>query len=111
MNVRDKHKKDLGLDVPMGYFSNSKNEILKATLKNDDKVVFLSRRIYYWSAAVVIALIVSVNVFNSFKVNEIERNIYNDIIITSISVNEDEIDAFVNDFVDNNLLTENIFSE
>lgn len=110
MNTRGKHKEDLGLDIPLEYFSKTKKEILLATINKKQKVFSIQENFYYWSAA-VIALVVTLSVFNPFKEREVKNNVYNDLLISTLSVSDSEIDGIVEEFIDDNLLTENIFSE
>lgn len=111
MKMRERHKEDLGLDVPLGYFSKSKADILEATVNKKSKVVSLNKKLYYWSAAAaVVALVFTLSVFSPFK-EEVNNDIYNDVLIATLSVNENEIDGVVDEFIDDNLLTENIFLE
>lgn len=110
MKTRGKHKEDLGLDVPLGYFSKSKAEILEATVNKKSKTFNITRKFYYWSAAATVALVLTLSVFNPFK-EENTNEIYNDVLIATLSLNDNEIDGVVDDFIDDNLLTENIFIE
>lgn len=111
MSIRNKHKEDLGLDVPMGYFSKSKQEILEATVQAEQRVFSINRGFYYWSAAAVIALVFIISVGNPFKKETIKNNVYNDVLIATLAVSDSELDGVVDDFIEDNLLTENIFSE
>lgn len=109
MNTEKKHKSDLGLDIPEGYFSNSKKSILEKTvLEKRGKVVSLYKKISVWSAVAVVALLFTLAVYNPLEVNNEEEN---DILIASLLTEEADVDKLLEDYVNEELLTDEIFSE
>ncbi len=108
------HKKELGLSVPEDYFSNSRKEIKRKVLPvKKGKLFILSKTRMVWFSAASIALLFTVTVFFSnggLKENDttlLFDNIDNDIIISSLLVEDDE----VNDLVDQYLNEELLFDE
>lgn len=115
------HGKELGLQVPKDYFSNSKNDILNQVSNSKVKVLY-SRRNFLLPIAAAVALIVTLtvfkpSVFSSFKnvpaivsdtINKIktnnladENNLFTveDVSVAALFVEDDQIDEFVNDYV------------
>jgi len=111
MNAEKKHKQDLGLDIPKDYFSTSKASILAQTVQQQkqSKVVSMYRNVYMWSAVAVVALLFTLSVFNPFSSTLEEAS--DDILIASLLTEESNLDTFVDDFVNDELLTEDVFSE
>lgn len=110
VNTEKRHKTDLGLNIPDGYFSKSKESILtKTVFKEEKKVIPLYKNIYAWSAAAVIALLFTLAVVNPFSSegNEID----NDILIASLVIDDEDLDQLLNEYVNDELLTDEIFSE
>ena len=109
MNIERKHKSDLGLDIPEGYFSKSKQSILEQTvLEKKGKVVSLYKKISIWSAVAVVALLFTLAVYNPLTVN---NDMENDIFIASLVTEEADVDELLEDYVNEELLTDEIFSE
>lgn len=109
MNTERKHKFDLGLDIPEGYFSKSKQSILQQTvLEKKGKVVSLYKKISIWSAVAVVALLFTLAVYNPLAVN---NDMENDILIASLVTEEADVDELLEDYVNEELLTDEIFSE
>lgn len=117
-NINKIHKEDLGFDLPEGYFSKSKNEILsKVTAKKEPKVVAIRQNKMVWFAAAGIALIFALTIYKqqlvpSMKVipaivqdslisNEnidLAKSYFfeDDILLASLFVNDDKVGSFVN---------------
>ncbi|WP_299118533.1 hypothetical protein [uncultured Tenacibaculum sp.] len=109
MNTQRKHKSDLGLDVPSDYFSKSKQSILEQTvLEKKGKVVSLYKKISIWSAVAVVALLFTLAVYNPIGISSEEEN---DILIASLVTEEADVDKLLEDYVNEELLTDEIFSE
>lgn len=109
MNTQRKHKSDLGLDVPSDYFSKSKQSILEQTvLEKKGKVVSLYKKISIWSAVAVVALLFTLAVYNPIGTGSDEEN---DILIASLVTEEADVDKLLEDYVNDELLTDEIFSE
>lgn len=109
VNTEQRHKSDLGLNLPEGYFSKTKQSILdKTVFEEEERVIPLYKNMYVWSAAAVIALLFTLTVYNPFvKDNQIE----NDILLASIVEEDDNVDKLLEDYVNEELLTEELFSE
>ena len=117
------HSEDLGLDVPLNYFSQSKNRLLTSVpAKKRRKVVSLSNNKLWWLAAASIALIFTVSVFNTNSISVMEGlpGIVSDTIVklkgdgfsmdnfafeedeflvTSILIADNEIEEFVDNYI------------
>ena len=117
------HTKDLGLDIPQDYFSKSKIEILaKVGNENKGKLVSLYSNKIFWAAAAGIALLIAISIYRTNLVPQIDaiptivsdsierlntEGLVNedaelgerDILITSLFVEETEIDEFVNNYM------------
>ncbi|OSY88672.1 hypothetical protein WH52_03060 [Tenacibaculum holothuriorum] len=110
INSEKKHKIDLGIGIPEGYFSKSSEAILKQTVgKKKTKVISLQKK-YVWSAAAAIALLFTLAVVNQFESSQ-AITVDNDVLIASLLTEDAEVDTFIEDFVDDSLLTEDVFSE
>lgn len=110
INSEKKHKTDLGIGIPEGYFSKSSEAILKQTVgKKKTKVISLQKK-YVWSAAAAIALLFTLAVVNQFESSQ-AITVDNDVLIASLLTEDAEVDTFIEDFVDDSLLTEDVFSE
>ncbi len=111
VNSEKKHKKDLGLGIPDDYFAKSKNAILSQTVHQNKKgkIIFLSKKMYIWSAAAVIALLFVLAVYNPF--DSTDYGLENDILIASIVEEESDIDDLLDEYVNEELLTKEVFVE
>ena len=128
--LRKIHNEDLGLSMPKDYFAKSKSEILaKVGIEDKSRVVPLYRNKVFWAAAAVIAVLIVLTVFKTNTVPQIDKipaivsdtieqlnkgladeDINpgeNDILISSLFVEDTELD----DFVDNYMLEEALFDE
>ena len=121
--IQSVHTKDLGLDIPQDYFSKSKIEILaKVGNENKGKLVSLYSNKIFWAAAAAIALLIAISIYRTSLVPQIDaiptivsdtierlntEGLVNedaelgerDILITSLFVEETEIDEFVNNYM------------
>lgn len=117
------HSEDLGLDVPLNYFSQSKNRLLTSVPdKKGRNVVSLSNHKLWWLAAASIALIFTVSLFKTNSISVIEGlpGIVSDTIVklkgdgfsmdnfafeedeflvTSLLIGDNEIDEFVDNYI------------
>jgi anti-sigma-K factor RskA len=109
VNTEKKHKSDLGLSIPEGYFSKSKQAVLEKTVfEKQQKVIPLYRNIYAWSSVAVVALLFTLAIYNPLtSSNELE----NDILIASLIVEDSDVDQLLEDYMNDELLTDEIFSE
>ena len=112
------HKELLGMDVPEGYFSKSKEEILKAVSapeKKNSRIIILNPIIKYAIAASVVILL-GLTLFIKLQTKSIAPSInVNDntemvimqedqTLINSLFVDNEEIDAFLDDYVMNEIM-------
>lgn len=110
LNVEKKHKANLGLNTPEDYFLKSKQSILEKTVQQKKgKVVSLYKNIAIWSSVAVIALLFVLSVNKSVSLpNEV---IENDILIASLFTEDVNVDELVDDYINDELLTEAVFSK
>lgn len=110
VNSEKKHKTDLGLSVPENYFQQSKRTILEQTVKESKKISLFpfSSMVYKWSAVAAIALVFTIVVGSYFEKKEVLES---DILIASLMAEEDEVEAIIDGFVQDELLTEEVFFE
>ncbi len=126
------HSEELGLNIPKDYFSKSKIEILeKVANQKKSKFTIFSRERILWSVAASIAIIFALTVFKpnalpsideipaivSDTIDHLPNNnlaqgelIENDILITSLFVPDNEIDEFVDNYVFEELVYEEVLS-
>ena len=124
------HSEELGLHVPKDYFSKSKIEILeKVSNKKRKKLNIFSRETIVWSVAASIAIIFALTVFKPNLLPSIDHTpsivsdsidhlknyglaqaepTENDILITSLFVSDNEIDEFVDNYVLEELVYEEV---
>lgn len=130
--MHEMHSEELGFQVPEDYFSKSKMEILeKVSNQKEESFNIFSRKRIVWSAAATIAIIVAFTVFkpnaypsidkipaivsdtidnlknDGLANNELEEN---DILITSLFIADNEIDEFVDDYVLEELVYEEVMA-
>jgi len=130
IKMHKKHTKDLGLDIPNDYFSKSKTAILeKVSKQKEARFKMFSRDRIMWSVAATIVLIFALKVFmpngllsidkiptivsdsiellknNNLAFSELDEN---NILITSLFVEDTEIDEFVTDYVLDELVYEEV---
>ncbi len=130
--MHEMHSEELGFQVPKDYFSTSKSDILeKVSIQKEKKINFFSRKRIIWSAAATIAIIVALTVFkpNSLpsmdKIPAIVSDTIdylkqdglaqdelkeNDILITSLFISDNEIDEFVDNYVLEELVYEEVMA-
>ena len=130
--MQEMHSEELGLKTPENYFSKSKMEILeKVSNRKDKRFNIFSRKRIVWAAAASIAIIIAVTVFRpnaipamneipvivSDTINHLKNDGLaqtepeeNDILITSLFVSENEIDEFVDDYVLEELVYEEVLA-
>lgn len=130
--IRKKHTEELGMSLPSDYFQNSKNRILN-NVKKDAPVsnIPIKRNKYTWiSVAATIAILFSVAIFNKTIFNTNNTNIVSDtleniknaefnqenlvllntddITITSLFVEDSELDDFIDSHVLEELIEDNL---
>jgi len=110
LNIEKKHNSSLGLNTPENYFQKSKHSILEKTVhQKKGKVVSLYKNISIWSAVAVVALLVLLSVKTSVSLgNEIAEN---DILIASMLTDASGVDTLVDDYINDELLTDAIFTK
>lgn len=121
------HREYLGMEVPKGYFLHSKQSILDSLpggQKKKGSILQLRKNWAYPLAASILLLIsVSIWFFNEPKTGHPEnveatvtRSLYDpensqDLLLTSLLVEEDEIDSFVDEVVLNEIVVKAELSE
>lgn len=130
--MRKRHSKKLGLNIPENYFSKSKQEILSKVLDKNkkEKPVFTLKKSLVWYAAASILLLITITLIkpnSNLQIDEIHTvvsdtikhleneklaketitPVENDILITSLFIEENKID----DFIDNYVLDEALIDE
>ncbi len=130
--MHEMHSEKLGFQVPDGYFSKSKMEILeKVSKQKEQRFGIFSRKRIIWSAAATIAIIVALTVFKpdaipsfdnvpvivSDTIDHLQNNNLaqgklkeDDILISSLFVPDSEIDEFVDDYVLEELVYEEVMA-
>ena len=89
-----KHTKDLGLQLPVDYFSKSKANILaQVSSKKRGKLIIFSRKTIVWSTTVAALLIFTITLFKS---NEFSST------GTITNIVSDTVSAFQNESATNN---------
>ncbi len=130
--MHEMHSEELGFQVPEDYFSKSKMEILEkvSNQKGESFNIFSQKRIV-WSAAATIVIIVALTVFKpnalpsidnvpvivSDTIDHLQNNNLaqgklkeDDILISSLFVPDSEIDEFVDDYVLEELVYEEVMA-
>ncbi len=130
--MHEMHSEELGFQVPEDYFSKSKMEILaKVSNQKEQRFNIFSRKRIIWSAAATITIIVALTVFKpnaltsfdnvpvivSDTINHLQNNNLaqgklkeDDILISSLFVPDSEIDEFVDDYVLEELVYEEVMA-
>lgn len=130
--MHEMHSEELGFQVPEDYFSKSKMEILeKVSNQKEHRFNIFSRKRIVWSAAATIAIIVALTVFKPNELPSMDKipaivsdtidNLKNDglaqvepeendILITSLFVADNEIDEFVDNYVLEELVYEEVLA-
>lgn len=130
--MKEMHSEELGLKTPENYFSTSKMEILeKVSNQKQERFNIFSRKRFVWAAAATIAIIFAVSVFKpnalpsfnnvptivSDTIDYLQNNNLaqgdfkeDDILITSLFVPDNEIDEFVDNYVLEELVYEEVLS-
>ncbi len=120
------HKESLGFEVPENYFPNSKQDILaQITGKKERSRTFLKPNVIWYAAASIVLLIaitvikskdpiqiddnntIVSDTIKSLKKQIIDREIpENDVLVSSLFVEENDVDAFIDDYVLDKTLTD-----
>ncbi len=130
--MRKVHSEELGIQVPKDYFSKSKADILeKVSRQKVARFTIFSRKRIVWSVAATIAIILALTVFKPNAIPSIDKipaivsdtidhlqnsNLAqgeleeNDILITSLFVSDNEIDEFVDNYVLEELVYEEVLA-
>ena len=131
--MHEMHSEELGLKTPENYFSKSKSDILEK-VSNQKRVRFniFSRERIIWSVAATIAIILALTVFkpnalpemdeipaivsdtiDQLKTNGLAQDEFeeNEILITSLFISDNEIDEFVDDYVLEELVYEEVLAD
>ena len=130
LKMHEMHSKELGLSTPKDYFSKSKIDILEKVSNEKGKRlhIFSSGKIV-WSIAATIAIFFALTVFKpnlfpsidkiptivSDSIDLLKNNglaqeepVENEMLITSLFVSDNEIDEFVDNYVLEELVYEEV---
>lgn len=110
MSIENLHKKDLGLKTPHNYFTNSKH-IIANNIKNNTTATLYKRKKtpIIWLSAAVIVLVFGLAFFNKLTTNTFAET--DDILISSLFEADDKIDAFIDQYIEDEILTDELFLE
>lgn len=120
---QEKHEAELGFKVPSNYFSNSKKDLLEnINTGKRNKLIVFSRRNIGWSIAAAVALLITLNVFKTDGLRGIEEletivsdtlnqhqkshlafeektSAEDDMLVSSLFIEDAEIDNFIDSYV------------
>ncbi len=119
------HKEKLGMDIPEDFFSKSKADILEAIPKIEDKkqTVFWLKPIIAYPIAASIALLIGITMWMQYDTTKISKEITNvkainsfdvnsnDFLLSSLFIDDDKMDEFMDNFIMNEILVEAELSE
>jgi hypothetical protein len=118
-NLATNHKEKLGLEIPDGYFSRSKQEILTSIEKLDlpGKLIFGLRPAFAYPIAASLILLIGLLFWLQFadpgiktQLSDIESIDFKfpkeDILISSLFVSDSDMDSFVNEYILNEVVLE-----
>lgn len=126
-NISRHHKDKLGMDVPDGFFKKSKEDILNAVTKEEQpkqKVYWLRPMIAYPVAATLV-LAFAITFWLQNNTSDVNNQITNteeiellnsvlsqdDFLVSSLFVEDDDMDKFMDDFILNEIIVEAELSE
>jgi hypothetical protein len=123
-DLAHKHKAHLGMDVPDNYFSKSKETILKSLqIEKEQKqtLFWLKPAIAYPIAASIVILIgiviwmqkdtKAISPMTNTQMVQASEDATDHFLLSSLLVEEDKLDAFMDDFIVNEILVEAELSE
>ncbi len=132
--IQRRHREDLGLDIPEDFFARSKNEILEKTIHKKNKLTLFSQKTVIWSAAAVIAFLLILTM-DKKEVTEITNNTpevvldsidqisnemltnlglapqESDVLMASLFIEDAEVDEFIDRYVLEEVLEDEITSQ
>lgn len=107
MNIDKLHKKDLGLTTPDNYFNESKSAIL-TNVESETKPISIYKKPLVWTLAASITLLITFTVFNLYtQPNNIELE--DDILVSSLFEKDSQIDAFLDKYIEEEIITNKNF--
>ena len=123
--LAQEHKEYLGMDIPDGYFSKSKNNILKSLpMENEQKrTVFGLKPIIAYPIAASIVLLIGITIWLQNDPTNIEPKITNvkqmnstdlnsdDFLVSSLLVDDADMEDFMDEFILNEIIVEAEISE
>jgi hypothetical protein len=108
----DLHKEKLGMEIPEGYFSRSKKDILATLPKNKQprRLIFGLKPVFAYPIAASLILMIGILFLTRFgdeaadlQLTEIETSAYNfpseDLLISSLLVKDDQLNQFMDDYI------------
>jgi len=121
-NLTKLHKEKLGMDIPDGFFAESKEDILNLVEKEKNpkpKVVWLRPLIAYpVAAALVIALAITFwlkndnekineQVVDTEDINLLNFDLYeDDFLLSSLMIEDKDMDEFIDDYIITEIIVE-----
>lgn len=124
-NLAKHHKDYLGLEVPENYFSKSKKEIISIVTKEEleKKSIFRLKPIYTYPIAASIVFLIGITIWfqspnpeNNHPITNVEEvdlfyNSGEDFLVSSLLVEDSQVDQFVDDYIINEMIVEADFYE
>jgi hypothetical protein len=119
------HKEKLGMDIPEDFFLKSKADILDSIPKTEEqkRTVFGLKPIIAYPIAASIVLLIGLTFWLQNDTTTVEQKITNienmnsmdinsdDFLVTSLLVDDDEIDQFMDDFIMDEIIVDAELSE
>ena len=119
------HKEKLGMDIPEDFFSKSKANILDAIPKTEEskQTVFWLKPIIAYPLAASIVLLIGITFWLQNDITNVEQKITNiekinsmdinseDFLVTSLLVEDEEINQFMDDFIMDEIIVDAELSE
>lgn len=102
MDIDNLHKKDLGLKTPNNYFEESKVNILQEI--RNQTIPFYKKAIVTWISTAAILFLITLTIFNVYTRPNIAES-EDDVLINSLLEEEDKIDDFITQYIEDEILT------
>lgn len=102
MDIDNLHEKELGLKTPDDYFEKSKAIILS---KTQSRIIpFYKKAIVAWTSVAAIFLLLTFTLFRTYTQSDITQS-EDDIFISSLLEDDDKIDDFITQYIEDEILT------
>ena len=112
------HKEKLGLDIPVDFFKNSKENILKEISEDKKQTVLKLRPVISYAIAASIILLLGLGYWLQYEGSHLNSDINNteeisslfldseDFLVSSLMIDDNNIDDFMDGFIINNIIVE-----